>query len=388
MKITIIVGGRFHAFDLACQLQKKKINFRLITSYPKFIVKKFHILIKNVDTIFIKEFLKRFFDKVPYFNKILDYNYWINNFFSLRASSLVDYSNTNILIGWSGFSYYSFKKAKRFNCIKVLERGSSHILYQYKVLKEEYKRLNLTSYLPSKKTIETELKEYELADYICVPSEFARKTFIEKGFSKKKIIKTPYGVDIKNFSPDFKKDKSFDINKKFTIISVGSISVRKGSIYLLRAFKELSLLNAELIFVGPIDNDLKVMLSKYSSMKNIKFYNKRPQSKLKEFYNKADVFVLFSVEEGLSMVQIQAMACGLPVICTYNTGGSEIVDDGINGFVLPIRNLKLLKKKILLLYNSPDLLIKMKRKAYNKAKKFMSWDVYGKKMVTFYEKII
>ena len=88
------------------------------------------------------------------------------------------------------------------------------------------------------------------------------------------------------------------------------------------------------------------------------------------------------------MVQIQAMACGLPVICTYNTGGSEIVDDGINGFVIPIRNMKLLKKKILLLYNNKDLLKKMKKKAYNKAKKFMSWDVYGKKMVTFYEKII
>jgi glycosyltransferase involved in cell wall biosynthesis len=388
MKITIIVGGRFHAFDLAYQLQNKKINFKLITSYPKFIVKKFHLFTRNIDTIFIKELLKRFFDRIPFLNKIFDYNYWINNFFSLRASKLVNYRNTDILIGWSGFSYYSFEKAKKFNCIKVLERGSSHILYQSKILKEEYNRLNLATYLPSKKTIETELKEYELADYICVPSEFARKTFIEKGFSKKKIIKIPYGVDIKNFYPNFNKDKSFDNNKKFTIISTGSISVRKGSIYLLRAFKELNLLNAELIFVGSIDNDLKVILSKYSSMKNIKFYNKQPQSKLKEFYNKADVFVLFSVEEGLSMVQIQAMACGLPVICTYNTGGSEIVDNGINGFVLPIRNMKLLKKKILLLYNSPDLLKKMKRKAYNKAKNFMSWDIYGQKMVTFYNKII
>ena len=59
------------------------------------------------------------------------------------------------MIGWSGFSYYSFKKAKQFNCIKVLERGSSHILYQSKILKEEYNRLNLATYLPSKKTIET-----------------------------------------------------------------------------------------------------------------------------------------------------------------------------------------------------------------------------------------
>jgi glycosyltransferase involved in cell wall biosynthesis len=388
MQITIIVGGRFHAFDLAYQLQRKNINYKLITSYPLYILKKFNLSSKNAESIFAKEILKRFFDKCIFINRFFDYNYWVNFYFSKIAANLIDYSKTDILVGWSGFSYHSFKAGKKFNCIKILERGSTHILHQVEILKEEYKNLKLKPVLPSKNTILMEIKEYELADYICVPSEFARRSFLDRGFDKNKIIKIPYGVDIKNFRPNFKKNNLLKNKKKFTIISTGSISVRKGTIYLLKAFKELNISNSELILVGPIDDEVRKLLKKFTSNKNIKFYKKHPQSKLNAFYNEADIFVLFSLEEGLSMVQIQAMACGLPVICTYNTGGSEIVDHGINGFILPIRDINLLKKKILILYKNRILLKKMKYNAYTKAQNFFSWDIYGKNIIKFYKKVL
>jgi glycosyltransferase involved in cell wall biosynthesis len=386
MRLTIIVGGRFHAFDLAYQLQKRKIIFELITSYPKFIVKKYNIKINNVKSIFIKEFLKRFFDKFKFISRTFDYNYWLNYYFSRKAANIINYNNTDLLIGWSGFSYHSFKKAQKFHCIKILERGSSHILHQVKILKSEYKILKLKPVLPSKRIIETELKEYELADYISVPSEFVRKSFLDRGFNKNKVIKIPYGVDLKNFKLGIKKH--LDVNKKFTIISTGSVSVRKGSIYLLKAFVELNLPNSELIFVGEVETELKKLLKKFASVKNIKFYKHQPQKKLNFFYNKADVFALFSLEEGLSMVQLQAMASGLPVICTHNTGGGEIIDNGVNGFVLPVRNINLLKKKILILYTDRSLLKKMKNNAYIKAQKLLSWNNYGNNMVKFYKESI
>ena len=59
------------------------------------------------------------------------------------------------------------------------------------------------------------------------------------------------------------------------------------------------------------------------------------------------------------VVQAQAMACGLPVICTENTGGSEIIDDGVNGFIIPIKDVNILKDKILIFYNNEDKLKKM-----------------------------
>ena len=387
MQITIVVGGRFHAFDLAYQLQKKNINYKLITSYPLFILKRFNLISKNVETIFLKEILKRFFDKFRFLSKFFDYDYWLNSYFSKVASNHINYSKTDIIVGWSGFSYHSFKKAEQFNCIKILERGSTHILHQVEILKEEYKKLKLEASLPSKKIIEREIREYELADYISVPSEFVRKSFLNRGFNKNKIVKIPYGVDIKNFKPDTIK-KTTLIKKKFIIISTGSISVRKGSIYLLKAFAELNIPNSELIFVGSVDEDVKKIISKFTTIKNIKFYKKQPQSKLSSFYNIADIFILFSLEEGLSMVLVQAMACGLPVICTYNTGGSEIVDHGLNGFILPVRNINLLKKRILTLYKNRILLKKMKYNSYIKAQKFLSWDVYGKKIIKFYKEVL
>ena len=81
------------------------------------------------------------------------------------------------------------------------------------------------------------------------------------------------------------------------------------------------------------------------------------------------------------------MACGLPVICNQNVGGSDIIDQGVDGFVLPAKDINLLKKKILTLYNDRTLLKKMKRNAFKKAKLFLSWDNYGKNIIKFYKKI-
>ena len=385
MKLTIIVGGRFHAFDLVTQLQKKAIPLVLITSYPKFFFKRYNIKINHVKSIFVKELLKRFFDKFIFVNKIFDYDYWLSFYFSKKASNIVDYKKTDILIGWSGFSLHSFKRAQKFNCIKILERGSAHILHQVNILKKEYKKLKLKERLPSKNSIENELIEYELADYISVPSEFVKKSFLERGFHKNKIIKIPYGVNLKNFKPHVKKNTLKD---KFTILSVGTVSVRKGSVYLLKAFEELNLSDAQLIFVGPIDAELKPILNKYHNRNNIKFFRKQPQNELNNFYNLADIFVLFSIEDGFGMVINQAMACGLPVICNQNVGGSDIIDQGVNGFILPAGDINLLKKKILILYKDKPLLDKMKNNAFKKAQRFLSCNNYGEKIIKFYKKII
>ena len=96
-------------------------------------------------------------------------------------------------------------------------------------------------------------------------------------------------------------------------------------------------------------------MEKYKNINNIKFL-KQNQEKLKYFYNAADLFVLCSIEEGLAVVQAQAMACGLPVIYTTNTGGSEIVD-GLN--CVPIRDTQILMDKIKILYNDRDKLKEM-----------------------------
>jgi glycosyltransferase involved in cell wall biosynthesis len=385
MKVSIIVGGKFHAFNLAEQINDKKSLNQIITSYPKYKLKKYGINKDKIFTIILKEILIKFLSKLNFINSILDYNYFLCEYFDFQASKKINYKDIDILVGWSGFSKKCFIKAKKFKCIKILERGSSHIKFQKKILVEEYNSLGIKPDVPSKKMINKELEEYNLADFICVPSEYVKQSFIKYGIKENKIIKIPYGVDLKKFSLIKDKKKNKD---KFTIISTGSISVRKGSHYLLKAFNNLNLPNSELIFIGDISGDFKQITNKYKNVSNIKFIKKQNQEKLKYFYNAADLFVLCSIEEGLAMVQAQAMACGLPVICTTNTGGSEIVDDDVNGYVIPIRNIKILMDKIKMLYNDEDKLQEMSKNAHSKATDQLSWKKYGDRMLNIYKKLL
>jgi glycosyltransferase involved in cell wall biosynthesis len=385
MKIAIVVGGRFHAFNLAEQLNYKGYLSQLITSYPKFYIKKnFNISSDKVKTIISKEIFSRIISKNKYLNKMLNIDDFLINYFDKFASKKLDLNNLNILVGWSSFSLESFKKVQNSTCIKILERGSTHIEFQHDILKEEYKLHGIKPKLPSKEIILKEIKEYTMADYICVPSEFVKRTFINKGFNEERIIKIPYGVDLKNFY----KFKDKIIKKTFRIICVGTVSIRKGALYLLKAFEELNLYNSELLMIGNIDDDIYPLIKKYYKNKNINFIKPIKQNKLINFYNSSDLFITCSIEEGLSMVQAQAMACGLPVVCTTNTGGDEIIDQNKSGYILPIRNIDILKEKINYFYNNPEIRIVMGKNALEKANNFLSWENYGKKMIKFYNTIL
>ena len=385
MKISIVVGGRFHAFDLAQYLNENKLLEKLITSYPKFYIKRNYknIDIKRVDTIILKELLNRFLEKINFLKKNFDVNDLSSNYFRKQASKLIDYNKNDIILGWSGFSLDTFKKAQNYNCFKILERGSTHILFQNEILKEEYDLLGLKPNLPSSHIIEVEQEEYKIADHIMVPSEFAKNTFIKKGFDGSKISKVPYGVNLGLF-----KSKKKTKDSKFRIIYTGMLSVRKGVIYLLKAFSELNLKNAELVLIGAIENILKKKIVKYFDNNNIIYNPAINQSELATYYSNSDLFVTCSIEEGLAMVQMQAMASGLAIICTENSGGRELVDENYNGFIIDIRNVDVLKQKILYLYNNRDQLFEMGLNSENKAKNLFSWDKYGFEVIKKYKEIL
>ena len=385
MNVSIIVGGRFHAFNMAEELDKNGYLKEIITSYPRFYVtKNFNIKHNKIIPLPLKEIISRSF-----INKYFNLNDKIIDYFDKKASSLIDLENLDILVGWSSFSLNSFLKAKNSKCIKILERGSTHIQYQKDILKEEYNIHGLRPEIPSDYIVAKEKLEYDLADYISVPTEFVKKTFINNGIDKSKIIKIPYGVNLK----DFKQSRNKAVinrldNKTFRIIYVGNSSVRKGIIYLIKSFIELNLQNSELLIIGNIDEDIKPIINLYLKNEKIKYIKAQKQNELYNFYNQSSLFVTCSIEEGLSMVQLQAMSCGLPVICTSNSGGDEIIDNNINGFILPIRDMKALKKKIILLYRDQKLCKKMGKEAKMKVTKHYSWENYGKNVIQNYQRLI
>ncbi len=248
-------------------------------------------------------------------------------------------------------------------------------------MKEEYERLGIKPQLPHPKIVEKELKEYEEADYISIPFLFVKRAFLEHEISGKKLIHVPYGVDLTEFKPIPKEDKTF------RIIYCGGIILRKGVHYLLQAFYELNLPNAELWLIGRMSEEIKPFLRKYA---NGRVFHKGPypQKELYKYYSQGSVFALMSIEEGFGLVLLQAMACGLPVICTTNTGGEDIVRDGIDSFIIPIRDVEALKEKLLYLYENPDICKAMGQSAKERVSKGFTWDDYGEKIITEYKNII
>ena len=195
------------------------------------------------------------------------------------------------------------------------------------------------------------------------------------------MIHVPYGVDLTNFRPVPKEDKIF------RIIHCGAISIQKGAHYLLQAFYELNLPGAELWLIDSMSNEIKPFLEKYD---NGRVFHKGPypQNILYRYYSQGSVFCLASIQEGLAMVIPQAMACGLPAICTTNTGGEDIVRDGIDGFIIPIRDVEALKEKILFMYENPERRREMGESARLRVQSGFSWDDYGDRIVQAYAGIL
>ena len=134
MKIDIIVSGRFHAFDLARQLEKKKLLNIIITTYPKYFVTNYNIPRKKIRTFIIKELIYRFLIKLKFYKFAEKSLFYLNHLFENFAAKSIEYKNINLIIGWSGCSEKTFLKCKKINenILKVLERGSTHITFQMK----------------------------------------------------------------------------------------------------------------------------------------------------------------------------------------------------------------------------------------------------------------
>ena len=172
----------------------------------------------------------------------------------------------------------------------------------------------------------------------------------------------------------------------FRFIFVGNFSIRKGSHYLLQALYELNLKDSEFWHIGNIPDEILPYLEKFKKP-NMKFFGIKPQNKLYLYLSQANVFVLPSLEEGLALVIPQAMSCGLPIICTFNSGGSTIVENDKHGFVVPIRDIDSLKEKLLFMYENQTKCAEMGLNAFKKVEKGFTWDDYGERYINNLEYI-
>ncbi|MGG6242664.1 glycosyltransferase family 4 protein [Nodosilinea sp. AN01ver1] len=219
--------------------------------------------------------------------------------------------------------------------------------------------------------LERKDQEIELADHIFVPSSMTQQSLLQVGIAPERISVIPYGAPVDYFRPQPKRDTTF------RALFVGRVGPRKGVHYLLQAWKTLQLRDAELKLVG-VNEFPQGWLEIYRD--HIHYLPSVPHASLSKHYCSASVFVLPSLVEGLSLVQLEAMACGVPIITTPNAAGPEIITDGVEGFIVPIRDADALQEKLEWCYQNPKKLASMGVAARRRAER-LTWENYRQKFL-------
>jgi glycosyltransferase involved in cell wall biosynthesis len=291
-------------------------------------------------------------------------------------------SAANVFVGWSGQCRCSLEAAHRLGMATVVERGSSHIEWQRNELTNEAQATGLPVDVPDARTIDQELAEYEMADYITVPSTFAASTFVSKGVPRAKVFVNQFGVDLMLFS-NASEPPSMGRPTGLQVLHVGRVGPRKGVHYLMDAVQRVP--NAHLTLVGALEPGMDVHVR---GRGHVTVTGPAAGKDLPHWYRKADVFCLLSVEEGLALVVAQAMAMGLPIVATANTGVEDMIEDGVHGFIVPARDPAAAAHRLQLLADAPELRQEMGRRGRARVLDGFTWGDYGRRAASFYQRVL
>ncbi len=240
---------------------------------------------------------------------------------------------TTIAYFWPGTSRELVLRAKARGILTVREMINTAQLSAKPALDEAYARLGL----PPTHTISTaavyeEIEELALYDLVCASNTPCEASLIEAGVSADRIFPTSFGWVPSRYGvgsgsgPTADRDPG---NAKF--LFAGSISVRKGVPTLLESWGKLTA-DADLTLVGTVEPALESLIAKAVAGGSVRVL---PFTRdIGALYRSHDVFVFPTIEEGGPQVTIEAGGCGLPVITTP-MGAARLVEDGVNGIVVP-----------------------------------------------------
>jgi glycosyltransferase involved in cell wall biosynthesis len=249
------------------------------------------------------------------------------------------------MISSYGYANAGFEFVRRHGGKTFLEAGNSHPDEFWTILSEELKRWN-SPYTPvARHHYERSLAMLEQVDFVLSPSKFVTQSYRARGFDAKRILSNFYPVDLSCFCPPSSPRPK---NRPLTIISTGRLSLRKGTPYLLEAFQLIRQRHpsARFLLTRDLENNVHPVLAKYRDLP-VEWSPMLPHSQLAERLRSADVFVLPSLEDGFAVTVAEALACGLPVVTTPNTGASDLVEPHKTGEVVPIRDAQAIADAVL-----------------------------------------
>lgn len=188
------------------------------------------------------------------------------------------------------------------------------------------------------------VQETTMAAHFLVASSFTRNSLIEHGATPENIRVIPYGVDLERFHPGVDRAKSVArLEAKLRLLFVGRINQRKGVKYLLEALRLVGADQVELTICGRVVDGLELFLP-FASQVTIRA--DVSTAELVAAYQSADLFVFPSVAEGFGQVLLESLACGLPILSTTHTAAPDLIEEGVQGFVVEPRRPDLLAERI------------------------------------------
>jgi glycosyltransferase involved in cell wall biosynthesis len=258
---------------------------------------------------------------------------WRNARFDRLVAARIRRERPDLFIGFDGSCIESLRACRDAGTTSLLFQAIGHLRTGLRILDEE-RRLHpafaaVSLGDTSEAWIERNAREALLADRVVVPSAYVRDTLIENGRDAASIDLLPFPIDTQRFTPAA-ADRT---DGRLRLLFVGQIGMRKGVRYLLEAVRQLARPEIEVVLVGGIVDGsdwLRPYAGLYRHVANV------PYAEMPAIFRQADIFVFPSLHEGSAMAVNEALASGLPAIVTPNSGA--ILQDGNEGFVVPIRD--------------------------------------------------
>lgn len=287
---------------------------------------------------------------------------WRNARFDRRIAGMIRRERPDFFIGFDGSAEQSFTACRDSGTISLLYQAIGHLRSGLRTLTEERAASPEFSGVSfgdtSEAWIARNTHEALLADRVVVPSEYVRDTMVENGRDCASIDLLPFPIDVVRFTPATAPRN----DGKMRALFVGQIGLRKGVKYILEAARLLARPDIEIVLVGGIVDGsdwLKRYDGLYRHIANV------PYAEMPDIFRAADVFVFPSLHEGSAMAVNEALASGLPSIVTPNAGA--IVRDGIEGFVVPLRDVSAIADRLARLADDGELRRRMAAAARTRA---------------------
>lgn len=232
------------------------------------------------------------------------------------------------------------------------------------------------------------------ADSIRVDSSDLVSYFIDKGIPKEHIFLIPVYIFTKKFFNNLDKSKFSEEYGKYDniILYVGRLSIEKNIPLLLKSAKTVLSKFPNTLFLilgtGPELEQLKRLAINLKIEKNVVFKGPVPHKEISGYYAICDIFVIPSTHEGRSIALAEAIASGCPVISTDVSGARDVVDDGYNGYIIPLNDKSALEQRIIKLLSDLQLRKIMGNRGRSFAHKELDIEQNAFKLAEMYHKVI